>query len=208
MTALIVVRHGETDWNRERRMQGHRDIGLNATGVEQAKQVAAALAGEAIDAIVSSDLQRALVTAQTIAAAHRLPVATDSRLRERSFGRLEGLTLADAAAQYPDDARAWSARDPDFAPVGGESLAQQQARVLAAVAEIADAGHRCALIVAHGGVLDCLYRAANGLPLSAPRDYPMRNATINRLRWQHGQLQMEVWDDGAHLDNACDEIGR
>src|SRR4029079_14367922 len=105
MTEILLARHGETDWNSGRRVQGHTDIPLNARGIEQAKALAAQLAGERLTAVFSSDLSRALETARGGAAAHGLEVTIDPRLREKNFGTWEGLTVVEIAERFPDAQR-------------------------------------------------------------------------------------------------------
>jgi probable phosphoglycerate mutase len=196
---LIVVRHGETDWNRVRRFQGHTDIALNAVGIDQAVRLAAALVHEPIAAIHASDLARARATAEPVAAGLGLPVIVDPRLRERQYGILEGLTFDELVAAHPEEARRMSARDPQHAIPGGESQHAFSARVVDAVLSIAgdaEARHGNAaalLVVTHGGVLDMLYRAAEGIRLDAERPCPIPNAVINRLRCDGGRLRLVAW---------------
>jgi len=199
-TRLIAVRHGETAWNVDTRIQGQLDIPLNAKGRWQARRAGQALADEAIDAIYSSDLSRAWETAQAIAQPHALAVAPETRLRERGFGQFEGRTFREIEAQLPDQAQRWRTRDPEFAPPGGESLLDLRTRVTHAVAEIA-ARHpgQQVVLVAHGGVMDVLYRAATRQALQAPRSWPLGNAALNRLLWSPQGLSLVGWGDDAHL---------
>ena len=157
VTRLLLIRHGETPWNTEARIQGHIDIPLNDKGRWQAARVAQALADEELHAIYSSDLQRARHTAEAIAQAVGLPLSLDSALRERHFGRFEGMTQAEVAAQWPEEARRWRDRDPSYGPQGGETLSAFYERCLAAITRLArqHPGQSIAL-VAHGGVLDYL----------------------------------------------------
>lgn len=204
-TRLVVCRHGETAWNVEQRIQGQLDIPLNATGRRQAQRLGAALAGEELAAVYASDLARAAETAAAIAAVSGLAVRRDAGLRERAFGRFEGQTFAEIEARWPADARRWRQREPDFAPGDGESLRDFSARCVAAVRAIAarHPGEAIAL-VAHGGVLDCLYRAAAGVGLDAPRSWLLGNATINRLLHADGVLTLVGWNDDAHLGDERD----
>ena len=139
VTRLIAVRHGETAWNVDTRIQGHIDIPLNEIGRWQATRVAQALAEEPIAAVYASDLQRAFATAQAIAGAQVEPpeVIADSRLRERAFGSFEGRTFAEIESETPADALRWRQRDPEFSPGGGESLMQFRARITEAAADLA-----------------------------------------------------------------------
>ncbi|MBS0306341.1 MAG: histidine phosphatase family protein [Proteobacteria bacterium] len=199
-TRVFALRHGETAWNRELRIQGHADIPLSELGRWQAGRLAEALAGEGIAAIYTSDLERAHATARALAARTGAPLAAERALRERAFGRFEGVTFADIDARWPDEARRWRRREPDFGPGGGETLAAFYARTVAAASALA-ARHpgQVIALVAHGGVLDCLYRAAAGVDLQAPRSWQLGNAAINRLLWHGEGFVLVGWDDGAHL---------
>jgi probable phosphoglycerate mutase len=200
VTRILAVRHGETAWNHDTRIQGHTDIDLNERGRWQAAQLAQALAEEPIDAFYASDLSRALETARAVARRHDRPVHTHNGLRERCFARFQGHTWAELEARYPEESTAWRKRVPDFAPPGGESLLQLQARVVAAVNELA-ARHpgEQLLMAVHGGVLDILYRAATRLELQAPRSWELTNTAINRLLWTPEGLSLVGWADTGHL---------
>ena len=203
LTRLIVLRHGETAWNVDTRIQGQLDICLNATGLWQAGRLGQALIGEEIDAVYASDLSRAWQTAEGVVR-DRQPATRPSpepRLRERAFGCFEGLTFAEIESRMPTEARLWRTRDPEFAPDGGgESLLAFRARVVGVVSELAarHAGGQIAL-VAHGGVMDVLYRAATGQELQAPRTWHLGNAAVNRLLWTPQGLTLVGWGDTAHL---------
>jgi probable phosphoglycerate mutase len=202
-TRIIAVRHGETAWNVDTRIQGHLDIALNDTGQWQARQVAKALAAEPLTAIYSSDLQRAHATAHAIAQASGAPLVPEPGLRERSFGTLEGRTFAEIETELPEQARRGRPRDPHFAPEGGETLVQLRGRIAATTHRLA-AQHSGGLIVlvAHGGVLDVLYRLATGQELQAPRTWQLANASINRLLWTPQGLTLVGWADTQHLDTG------
>jgi len=203
ITRIVAVRHGETVWNAEMRMQGQLDTRLSARGERQARRTAAALAGEGIEAIVSSDLVRAAATAAAIADVVGLPVATDSGLRERSFGVFQGWTYAEIDERWPDDAARWRRHDPTFAPAGGESLVAFDARAVAAMTRIAtQARGRTLLVVTHGGVLDSLYRAATGVGLEAQRTWQLGNAAINRVLFTGERFTLVGWSDTAHLEDG------
>ena len=208
-TRLIVVRHGETAWNVDTRIQGHLDIPLNATGLWQARQLGDALAGEAISAIYTSDLLRARKTAQAVADATGAPLIATPALRERDFGAFQGRSFAAIEAELPDEAERWRRRDPDWAPPGaGESLLQFKERITHAVCALAaqNIGKHVAMFT-HGGVLDVLYRAATGLGLQDARTWRLDNAAINRLLWTpEGGLTLVGWADSFHLeDDTRDE---
>ena len=199
-TRLVLIRHGETAWNRAARIQGHTDIPLSPLGLAQAERLAEALADEPLAAIYSSDLSRARQTAEALARVRRLPIQFDVALRERSFGRFEGMSWTEIDLAFPEDAARWRRREPDFAVGGGESLNVFNARCLAATRRAAAAhpGQNIAL-VAHGGVLDCLYRAATQVALDAPRSWQLSNATINRVLATDEGFTLIGWNDDRHL---------
>lgn len=212
MTEILLIRHGETTWNAERRLQGHSDIALNTKGEYQAEALSQALQRESFDAIVSSDLLRAKKTAEVIAAKHGLRVLLDERLRERCYGVFEGLTYTEISDRYPAAYTAWQARQIDSVMPSGvraaESFSQFYQRSLSAISHWAQyyRGKKIAL-VAHGGVLECAYRAALSIPLDTPRNFPVFNAAINRFTYTDDQLTLTSWGEVAHLDElVLDEI--
>jgi len=206
VTRILAIRHGQTAWNADGRIQGHKDIALDATGKLQADRLAAALAGEELHAIYSSDLSRALQTAAPLQCRSGAPLHTDSGLRERAFGEFEGLSFAQIEQRWPVQAMRWRQRDPGFGPGGGENLVRFRDRVLGAVDRLAHAHRGQAIaLVTHGGVLDLLYRAATHLPLQAPRSWSVDNASINRLLHSDQGLALVGWADVGHLDSACHE---
>ena len=158
-TRIIAIRHGQTAWNVDTRIQGHLDVPLNERGHWQAKRLAAALAQEGIAAVYASDLSRAFETGRYVAQVAGVPIMPDAGLRERGFGLFEGRTFKEIEAELPDQARLWRKRDPHFAPEGGESLVQMHERVVSTCSRLA-AQHPGELIalVGHGGVMDALYR--------------------------------------------------
>ena len=217
MTELLIIRHGETDWNRQHRFQGQIDVPLNATGRQQAERLAQALAQEPIDAVLASDLQRAQATAQAVvrtaartAARSVAQVATqptghtvliEPLWREQAFGVLEGLDVPTIQREHAPLWSRWIRHEADYAlPGGGESNQAFHDRVLRALAATVDAhaGQRVAVFT-HGGVLDMLWRAAHGLPLHGPRECAIPNTGINRLRWADGRLQIVRWAQDDHL---------
>ena len=201
-TQVIAIRHGETDWNHETRIQGHSDIPLNAVGLAQAQRVAQALQGETVAAIYSSDLARARQTAEAIVAATGAPLQLDAALRERAFGVFEGHTWREIAQRWPVEAARWRQRDLGFAADGGgESLPTLSARCVGAVERLARRHPgQSLIIVAHGGVMDCLYRASTRLALDAPRSWTLGNASINRLLVSDEGFSLIGWNDDRHLD--------
>ena len=203
-TRIVAIRHGETAWNVDTRIQGHLDIPLNTTGLWQADQVARALADEPITAIYTSDLKRAHATAQAVARSTGAPLTTHIGLRERSFGHFQGRTFAEIEAELPEDAHRWRKRDPHYAPEGGESLVTLKERIERTVAQLAQQhlGEQV-VMVAHGGVLDVLYRLATCQDIQAPRTWQLSNAAINRLLWTPDGLSLVGWADTQHLDQQA-----
>ena len=200
MTELLFIRHGETDWNRQQRFQGQIDVPLNAAGHAQAARLGQRLADDPYDALFSSDLVRARETAAPLAAAWGRQPTLVPGLREQSFGVLEGLDVPTIQERHADLWPLWLEHRADFALPGGESLRQFHARVMDAVRQLAaDAPGRRLAIVTHGGVLDMLWRTAQGLPLDGLRACEIPNTGLNRLRWTDGTLQVERWADDGHL---------
>lgn len=201
MTELLLIRHGETDFNRQLRFQGHVDVPLNETGLAQARRLAERLADEPLDLVVSSDLQRARATAEPLLRRRGAAAQLDPLWREQAFGVLEGLEVPSVRLTHPDLWAAWSRHDADQAPPGGESNRLFHARVMQALRELA-AAHAQANAIAvftHGGVLDMVWREAHGLPLAGPRECAIPNTGINRLRWDGTRLEILQWADAAHL---------
>ena len=206
-TRILAIRHGETTWNQDRRLQGQLDIPLNERGHGQAARAAAALRAEPIAAVYSSDLARAHQTAGAIAAALGLEVRSHTGLRERHFGDFQGKTWTELELEEPEATLAWRTRVPDFAPGGGgETLLQLRERIASTLNEIAarHSGEQI-VIVAHGGVLDMLYRLATGLEVQAPRTWLVENAAIHRLLWTPEGLSLVGWADRGHLEETSDD---
>lgn len=194
-TRVCLVRHGETAWNADRRIQGQIDSPLNSIGIAQAHAAARWLSKVQFTAIYSSDLQRAHRTAEIIAAHHTQPVRLHGGLRERMYGKFQGLTYAEAEQRYPRAYRRFHDRDPDENFRSGESLSEFSRRVLAALHAIAQRQRGAAiLVVAHGGVLDIAYRMATGLPLTAPRDFVISNAGVSWIAHANGGWQLQSWN--------------
>ena len=200
-TRIIAIRHGETAWNVDTRIQGHLDIPLSANGRWQAERLAEALRDETITAIYASDLTRAWETAQYVGQVHGLQLTKEVGLRERDFGDFEGKTFAEIEVLLPEQSLRWRKRDPEFYPAGGESLTTMRTRVLEAAERLAaqHPGEQIAL-VGHGGVMDVLYRAATRLDIQAPRTWALGNAAINRLLWTPEGFTLVGWADTQHLD--------
>lgn len=206
ITRITALRHGETAWNLATRIQGQLDISLNETGYWQAEQAGIALAGEQIDAIISSDLSRAYETALAVAKHHGLSVQVDHGLREREFGSFQGKTFTEIEAQMPNEAGLWRKRVPDFSPGGGESLLLFRERVTQCIRRLSAQNlGKSIIIVSHGGVMDVIYREAMHLELQAPRTWQLGNASINRVLWNGEHFSMVGWSDTSHLATGLDE---
>jgi 2,3-bisphosphoglycerate-dependent phosphoglycerate mutase len=200
MTELILIRHGETDWNRELRFQGQVDVALNAVGQEQARRLAARLAGEAADALYASDLQRARQTAQPIGQQLQLQDLPEPGLREQSFGVVDGMRVQDIQRDHPEAWEAWLRFEEDYGMPEGESTREFHARVMKAIYRLAGQhpGQKL-VVVTHGGVLDMIYRTARSLALSGPRQAEIPNAGLNRVQVQPGRVDIVGWADVGHL---------
>jgi probable phosphoglycerate mutase len=200
MTEVVLIRHGETDWNRELRFQGHVDVALNAVGLEQARRLGARLAGEQAQALYTSDLQRAQQTAQPIEQHLGLARVADAQLREQCFGTVDGMRVDEIQREHPDAWAGWLRFDQDFCMPGGESMRQFHARVIDAIHRLAmDHRGQRVIVVTHGGVLDMVYRTARGLGLGGPRQSEIPNAGLNRVAVDAERIEILSWADVQHL---------
>ena len=169
MTDFLLARHGETDWNREHRVQGHTDVPLNAAGLEQARRLARRLADVGLEAIYSSDLDRARTTADAVARSQGLEVRVDADLREKHFGSWEGLTDVEIAQRFPDAVRGgWG---------DGETSDEVTTRVLGALERIRSRHDGPVLVVAHGGPLRSI------LAHLGVEHGPIRNCELFRVHY-------------------------
>jgi 2,3-bisphosphoglycerate-dependent phosphoglycerate mutase len=206
-TTLMIIRHGETEWNRDLRFQGHGDSPLTQIGRTQAQALARRLAGAAIDRLICSDLGRARETAGYLAAATGLEIVTDARLRERHYGPFEGLTLAEIKANQREIYARFRTDDPDYVLPGGESHRQHYQRNVAFLeAFVQNHPGTTAALVAHGGVLDSVFRFLARIPLDQPRCFLVPNVSLTVIK--HGLFYdtirwvMETWGDISHLEGA------
>lgn len=203
-TTIFALRHGETQWNVEERFQGHGDSPLTDTGRRQVAALAQRLKTMSFERLVSSDLERARASAEIIAAATGHPVETDARLRERHYGILEGLGMAQIEADHAHILDRFNADDPDYVIPGGESHRMAYERHTAWVEELrTECPGGTVAIVIHGGVLDSLFRLVARLPLSRPRCYVTTNASLNVFA--HGRFYgtvrwvIQKWGDTGHM---------
>ena len=200
MIRLLLVRHGQTIWNAEHRYQGQTDIPLSPLGEAQALAVSRRLAGEQIDAMYSSDLQRARHTASHIAALPPLDVREDRRLREMAFGEWEGLTYAEITARDPQRLAEWASHSPGASPPAGETREALEMRVQALLSDIA-ARHadQTVLLVAHGGTLLTLLALALGLPAETRWRFRLDHATLSELHLYENTAVLALLNDACHL---------
>ena len=208
MSELWLIRHGETEWNLLRRVQGMLNIALNDQGREQARRLPAhfQVTPPGAHAIYSSDLDRAHHTAQPTAELLGLPIRLDAGLRERQYGVFQGLSFVELAQRHPDVAEAVRRRMPDFDMQGGESLRKFQERVVTTLDALArkHPGERV-LVFTHSGVIDMAYRYAHGIPLEAERRRSMLNVSINRIAVADGRWTTSNWGDVSHLVEVAED---
>ena len=165
------------------------------------------LGTEKVAAVYSSDLLRTRQTAEPIARALGMPLVVEPGLRERSYGLLEGRTHDELRRDHPEVYQRWRAREPDFVPSGGESLRALHVRVERQIRLLAQKhAHQTVVAVTHGGVLDCIYRIAAGMPIEAPRSVELRNASLNRVFWNGQSFSVLSWGEVDHLQPSRDDI--
>lgn len=205
-TRICIIRHGETDWNVEKRIQGQIDIPLNRIGRAQALAMAFHAAHHNFRAIYSSDLGRAMETAGGLAERLALEVKTLPQLRERHYGIFQGLTAAEGAERHPEAHARYVARDPAYNFETGETLHDLSARIVEGIEWMArhHVGQTIAA-VSHGGVLDIIYRKATGRALEAPRDFKIPNCALNWFHIDAHGWHVEAWGDRQHLENVLVE---
>lgn len=202
MGRLLIVRHGETEWNAEGRIQGHTDIGLCDKGRQQARAVGHRLADTPIDVAYSSDLQRASETVRIILGERDIPLHSTPQLREYHKGVFEGLTSAEMNTRYPQLYAASLVRDLDFAPTGGESMRQASARMAAFVADVKERHpDGTVLIVGHGGSLRAIFVTLLALPLEATWRLVMHNCGLSIIDTYPDNAVLRLYNDTSHLDH-------
>ncbi len=215
MTDFLLIRHGETAWNRELRFQGQLDVPLNHMGLQQAQRLKIRMAqvlgewqvqGRLPTRLISSDLQRAQQTAQPVAEVLGHPCILNAGLREQCYGMFEGMRSPDIQAQHPEAWQRWLAFDADVAVAGAETTRAFHTRVMMALQDLAlqYAGEHV-VVVTHGGVLDMVWRHAQALSLNGPRVCDIPNAGLNQVAWHDGALHIQVWADAAHLADVPEQ---
>lgn len=197
---ILLLRHAETDWNRERRFQGWRDVPLSATGREQAESAARLLAATRIDAVWSSPLARARDTAAIIAAPHRLAVQESEAFREMGFGDWEGLTRDEVRERYPDAHRAWAETPHEAAWPGAEPLAAVRGRALAGL-EALRAAHtgQTICLVSHGITGRLLILEALGLGPDRLWSFQLSSTGISELEFRDDWTTLHRMNSLIHL---------
>lgn len=199
-TIVYAIRHGETEWNIEGKQQGHLDSPLTEGGIGQAHAIADALAPFGVEHIYSSDLGRAVQTAEIMRSKINIATSFDRRLRERNLGSLQGMTQSEYQNQFSKDFSAFQTEDPDYVLPGGESARQHYRRCTDGCTELAmrHPGGKI-LIVTHGGVLTSLFYYTFGIPLEKPRCFSLFNAAINCFSVIGHKWYLNTWGDISHL---------
>ena len=211
-TTVFAIRHGETGWNAEQRFQGHGDSPLTETGRDQAAALGLRMKSFQFNSLISSDLGRAQQTAAIIARITGHTVETDSRIRERNYGVLEGLTVPEIKARHSEILEKLDENDPDYMIPMGENHRQHYERNASFLDELLHhrAGTSIALVI-HGGVLDSIFRYVAGLPLDRPRCFTTNNASLSIVT--HGTFYgttrwvIETWNDIGHLNGIGQNLG-
>lgn len=194
---LYCVRHGESLYNAEGRVQGRADVSLSELGHRQAAAVGQALAGEGLEAIYASPLARARETAKYVSDATGLPVELDDDLMEIHVGLFQELLWMQIAEVHPEAAWRWHSRDPDYRIPGGESRRDLMLRGQRALERIRDRGHRRVAIVAHGGLLTAAFKALLAIPAERS-PFTLSNASISRVGWEKS-FQLLSLNETGHL---------
>ena len=200
MGQLFIVRHGETVWNREGRIQGHTDVALSDRGVEQATRLAHRLSSVPLHAAYASDLCRASATASLILQGRQVPMHPTPRLREYHKGAFEGMTDAELRSRYPDEYPSYVAKNLDYAPEGGESTREVSKRLSSIICEIKERHlNDTVLVVGHGGSLRAAMMALLGMPLDANWRFVFGNCTLTIVDTYHDNAVLRLFNDGSHL---------
>jgi broad specificity phosphatase PhoE len=198
MKTVILVRHGETTWNREGRIQGNRDIELSSEGRVQTSRLVDHLCSLDIDSVLSSPLLRARAIAEPVSRTLGIPLIELPQLCERRFGTWEGLTLQEVAVQFPETAVAQ--RDSPFArPEGGESVADVLERALFVRRYVEGQSAVTTLVVAHGA-FNCIFMTALlGLPVASHKDFGQANGNVSVIGLIEGSWRIELLNSTCHL---------
>jgi probable phosphoglycerate mutase len=209
LTQITIVRHGETEWNKAMRLQGHQDSPLTPLGFKQAQLVAEGIKTRHFDKLYSSDLERAVKTAESINVNFNLEILQSSQLRERAFGVMEGLTREQIQDKYPHLFNVYMHRNSNEAIPDGENLSEFSERIIKEIQRIADINNnKKVLIVAHGGVLDCVIRKIFNMKVDEKRSFTLLNSSINTFSIKGDKWMLEEWGNIDHMQglNALNEV--
>ena len=200
---IYLIRHGETEWNKEGRLQGNSDVKLSAEGIRQAQLLAEHVPFHNVDAIYSSDLSRAVETAKLLAAKFNLPVNTTPQLREINFGDWEGESISDLAKEHPKSFGRFFTAPERCHPPNGETFLEAQARVMNVIRDvIAEHDNQNVVIVSHGAVNRLIIGAALDMPIHKMWAISQFNTALNILRVADGGFVVELINGTDHLQNA------
>lgn len=201
MTRVFLIRHGQSVWNKEMKYQGHSDIALTEEGIRQAHCVANRLSGENIAAVYASDLSRAFITGETIAARHGLRVTALPALREISFGEWEGLTYTGINEKWPDHMRSLYTNADDVVIPGGETFRELKMRSCAAIEELVrQHKDETIAVVSHGGTIRTLLCAALNIHLNYVWNIRQDNTAVNILDYYEDRIMVSLINDAHHLE--------
>ena len=200
MSKLLLVRHGETGLNKDSRFQGHIDVELNETGMRQAERLRDRLSNERIDTVYSSDLRRALVTAEVIASKHQVDIITSAELREISYGELEGLTFKEINQLYPEVAESIATASSKLDFPGGESFKEFIERLSKFAHRLKHASEETILVVAHSAPLRLLVCLLLGIELNHWRQFRLDLASLSILETYSQGVFLHLLNDICHLE--------
>ena len=202
MLHLILIRHGQTDWNAEQRYQGQTDIPLNNIGRQQAERLARRLTEKEVDKLYASDLSRAYETAEIVGQAIGIKPMADKRLRELGFGAIEGLTFSDAKTRYPEEMQAWLA---NHTPLPEAELPDAFCRRVQSLLDDLRRDHdgQTVMLVGHGGPLRELLRLAFGLPPEGRWYFGMDNVSLSELLVYDNSIRLLLMNDTCHLADGA-----
>ena len=200
MTKLILIRHGETEWNKRHMFQGQSDTELASEGVRQAHLLAAHFPVEHVDAIYTSDLQRARMTATIIAEKFGPELQIEPALREANYGTWEERSFEELAIAHPAEFKLFFTDPSRFCPEGGEHFSEVQARAMNAINNIVRVNDgKIVVVVSHGGVLRTIIASILEMPLRKMWAIKQFNTAVNIFRVDDGNFSVELMNSAAHL---------
>ena len=198
---ITIIRHGETEWNRIGRQQGHLDSPLSEEGIKQAEMLANYLENKGYEVLYSSSLGRAVQTAEIINKKLKLKHIKDDALRERHLGIIQGSTIEEFENNYPDEYEKFRSNDPEYVIPDGESINQRYARTIDCMNKIARrTDFKKYLIVTHGGNLESIFKYVLGIPLDKKRNFSIFNSSLNNFEYDSGKWTMLTWGDISPLE--------